>query len=246
MLPLGSHPALHPLFETLGYTCGFAVYRAVRGSRGDVLGDAQRWSVIVAAVLGALLGSRLLGWLEHVPGSAHLSAWQLLLPGGGKTIVGGLLGGWAAVEGIKKVQVISTRTGDVFAIPLCVGMAVGRLGCLFGGLADDTYGKETGLPWAVDFGDGVPRHPTQAYEVVFLGLLAMCLQWMSKRPHPNGALFRAFITAYLGWRVLVDFLKPQPLVAGLNVIQWSCVGGLVVMVGVAMSGSSVERETRSA
>jgi hypothetical protein len=29
--------------------------------------------------------------------------------------------------------------------------------------------------------------------------------------------------------VLVDFLKPQPVVDGLNLIQWSCVAGLAVL-----------------
>ena len=49
-------------------------------------------------------------------------------------------------------------------IPLCLGIIVGRWGCLFAGLADQTFGVPTGLPWGVDLGDGVPRHPVQIYE----------------------------------------------------------------------------------
>ena len=87
---------------------------------------------------------------------------------GGKTIVGGLLGGWIAVEITKRIRGIHSRTGDLFAVPLCIGIAVGRIGCLLAGLADDTYGTPTSLPWAINFGDGIPRHPTQLYEILFL------------------------------------------------------------------------------
>jgi prolipoprotein diacylglyceryltransferase len=145
--------------------------------------------------------------------------------------VGGLLGGWIAVELVKLVLGIRSRTGDLFAVPLCVGIAIGRVGCFVAGLADDTYGTATTLPWGVDFGDGVLRHPTQLYEIVFLSVLGLVLSRLGKRPHGNGILFRYFMGAYLGWRFLVDFIKPQPLVHGLNLIQWACLLGLVAVVG---------------
>ncbi|MES2392766.1 MAG: prolipoprotein diacylglyceryl transferase family protein, partial [Acidobacteriota bacterium] len=127
--------------------------------------------------------------------------WQQLVQPGGKTIVGGLLGGWMGVELVKALRGVKGRTGDLFAVPLCVGIAVGRLGCFFAGLADDTYGVATSLPWGVDFGDGVRRHPTQIYEFLFLcGLALVLAKWM-KRPHAEGVVFRGFMAAYLGWRL---------------------------------------------
>jgi hypothetical protein len=41
--------------------------------------------------------------------------------------------------------------------------------------------------------------------------------------------FRIFLASYLAWRVAVDFLKPQPLLGGMNVIQWTCLGALAVL-----------------
>lgn len=225
MIHLSGHPEVHALFETLGYVLGYAAYKRARRS-GDVIGEKQRWSVIAAAMLGALVGSRVLGLLEQMP-RMHIAWTQFFLPGGGKTIVGGLLGGWIAVEVVKKIQGIRARTGDLFAVPLCLGIAVGRVGCFVAGLADDTYGKPTALPWAVDFGDGIGRHPVQLYEIVFLTLLGLVLHRMGRRPHTNGILFRVFLAAYLAWRLVIDFLKPQPLVGGMNVIQWACLGGSV-------------------
>jgi len=229
MMELNPHPELHPLFESLAYLLGFAVYRRARRQSGDVLDDQQRWSIIAATTVGALLGSRFLELLEQAP-RLHLSLSQVLGPSGGKTIVGGLLGGWLSVELVKKCKGIHTRTGDLFAIPLCVGIGVGRIGCLLAGLSDDTYGTPTSLPWGVNFGDGIARHPTQAYEILFVAALALILQFLKSRPHQNGSLFRVFMAAYLTWRLVIDFLKPEPLVFGLNLIQWACVAGLAVLI----------------
>lgn len=228
-MPLLPQPALHPLFETLGYAGGYGLYRRQRALRGDSLTDERRWIIIAAAAVGALLGSRILGLLEQAPRIGW--HWQQLfaVTGGGKTIVGGLLGGWFAVELVKRLAHIHSRTGDLFAVPLCLGIAIGRIGCFFAGLADDTFGKPTALPWGVNFGDGISRHPTQLYEILFLLALACLLHRFNASPHPEGQTFRLFLGGYLGWRLLIDFLKPQPLVYGLNIIQWACLAGLIAL-----------------
>lgn len=229
------HPELHPLFETLGYVLGFGLYRRTRQQHGDSISEEGRWTVIAAAAVGALLGSRILGVLEQAPKLGP--GWHSFFAPGGKTIVGGLLGGWLAVETAKRIAGIHTRTGDIFAIPLCVGIAVGRIGCFLAGLADDTYGSPTRLPWGVDFGDGVHRHPTQLYEVLFLALLASLLWAYQRRPHPNGRAFRIFMAGYLGWRLAIDFWKPQPLIFGMNLIQWACLAGLLALTASEASGT---------
>jgi phosphatidylglycerol---prolipoprotein diacylglyceryl transferase len=90
---------------------------------------------------------------------------------GGKTIVGALAFGLIAVELMKRFIGLRTSTGDLYAIPLALGIAIGRIGCFLTGLSDNTYGTPTTLPWAINFGDGVPRHPTQLYEIAFLLVL---------------------------------------------------------------------------
>ncbi len=227
------YPALHPLFEALAYASGYALYRAQRERRGDVVSTSARWNVIAAAALGALIGSRLLGLLSQGPRVSW--SWRLLMQPGGKTIVGGLLGGWLAVELVKSVTGVRSRTGDLFALPLCVGIAVGRVGCLLAGLPDDTYGKPTSLPWGVDFGDGIARHPTQAYEILFLVLLGMFIWRLGKSPHREGFLFRVFLASYLAWRFAIDFLKPEPVVYGLQLIQWAALAGLLLLSVTALS-----------
>ncbi len=146
----------------------------------------------------------------------------------GKTIVGGLIGGMVAVELIKRRMGVHTRTGDLFALPLTIGIAIGRIGCFLAGLPDHTYGNPTSLPIGVDFGDGIRRHPTQLYEVAFLLGLAAVLIGLRSRFTKPGEKFRFFMVSYMTFRLLVDGIKPDPRVAlGLSVIQWACVATLV-------------------
>jgi prolipoprotein diacylglyceryltransferase len=213
---------LHLVFESLAYAVAFWLYSRERRRQGDILSEPHRNSIIVAAILGAAIGSKALYWLED-PGriSASPEFWL-----GGKTIVGALLGGTVAVEWIKRRLGISARTGDLFGIPLATGIAIGRIGCFLGGVEDHTYGIATALPWGVDFGDGVLRHPVQLYEIVFMGLVAWGLHWMKAAGHQQGDRFRVFLTSYLAWRVAVDFLKPAPAWMGLSAIPWAALAGL--------------------
>ncbi len=59
-------------------------------------------------------------------------------------------------------------------------MCIGRVGCFLTGLSDATCGVRTDLPWGVDYGDGVPRHPAQIYEILFLLALGTML-WIKAR-----------------------------------------------------------------
>jgi phosphatidylglycerol---prolipoprotein diacylglyceryl transferase len=222
------HPLLHPIFETLGYALAYAMFRRGCVRAGDRVEEDQRWLIIATAAIGALLGSRILGLTEQVF-RLHITWHTFLLPGG-RTTVGGLLGGWIAVGLVERLRGIRGRIGDLFAVPLCLGIAIGRVGCFLAGPADGTYGAATSLPWGVNFGDGIHRHPTQLYEILFLSALGFVLQRYNEKPHPEGAAFRIFLVAYLAWRLLIDFLKPQPLIYGLNLVQWACVAGIVAFL----------------
>ena len=108
-------------------------------------------------------------------------------------------------------------------LPLAVAIAIGRIGCFVDGLTDRTFGLPTDLPWAVDFGDGIARHPTQLYEIAAVLILALVVLRPVPAVLPSGARFRAFILGYLAWRLAVDFLKPrEPLLWQLDAIQWAC------------------------
>jgi len=206
---LSIHP--HLLFEALAFAVAFALFLYLRRSERDHLSDELRWWVVTAGVVGAAIGCRLLAWL----GTPHA-------PVSGKTVVAGVIGGIFAVEAIKRRFAVTTATGDLFAIPVTIGIAIGRVGCFLTGLSDDTYGTVTNLAWGINFGDGMKRHPVQLYEIAFLFVLAPMLMTFWRRQGRRGDTFKLFVISYMGWRFLIDFLKPANNVAGLSVIQIAC------------------------
>lgn len=211
----------HQAFECLAYFVGFRLFLMERRRAGDVIAPRMRWSLVAAAIIGGAFGSRLLFWLED-PSETLFRLDDPMYLLAGKTVVGGLIGGLVGVEVTKRALGVTTRTGDLLAVPLTVGIAIGRIGCFLAGLSDRTYGIATSLPWGVDFGDGIRRHPAQLYETMFLAGLAAVLAVVARRPHANGHVFRLFMMAYMAFRVLADAIKPDPRLAlGLSAIQWA-------------------------
>jgi prolipoprotein diacylglyceryltransferase len=232
---LGARVHPHLLMELAAYAGGFQLYlwlrrRAARRNSGTTLEAVANMWLIVGCVFGAFVGSKVLAWAESWPHYwANRHDPRIWLAG--KTIVGGLLGGWVGVEIAKWFLGVRGSTGDLFVFPLILGMSLGRVGCFLTGLEDRTYGVATSLPWGVDFGDGVKRHPTQLYEVAFLLALGVILMARWRRGGwESGRMFRWFILAYLGWRLAVEFLKPVHRwpVVNLSAIQIACILGILV------------------
>ncbi len=218
------HP--HILFESIAYTVALSL--VLRNVRKDSISPPQRTFIIVGGMLGALVGAKALVILQHINLFWQNSPQFLLLLLQGKTIVGALLGAVIGVEITKKIIGVKQSTGDVFAYPLILGTAIGRIGCFLTGLSDRTYGIATTLPWGVDFGDGISRHPTQLYEIIFLITLMIFLRLRSRYSYQEGDLFKFYLVSYLGFRFLIDFIKPDfHIFLGMSAIQITCLCALL-------------------
>lgn len=224
-------PLVHGLLEALALMTGFAYYRRLRAREGaPSVVTGPEFAVAAGCLVGAALGNKLVFWIE-MPHLLPLywnqpAAWL-----GGQSMVGGLLGGLVGVEIAKRLVGVTRSTGDAFVFPVLLGLMIGRVGCFLAGLADGTYGLPTDLPWGVDFGDGISRHPTQLYEIGFAAGLWLVLRRAQPRLAARpGLLFKAMLAAYLAWRLGIDALKPVPFAypLGLSGIQWTCLAALVL------------------
>ena len=181
-----------------------------------------RWEKVaigMGAFCGAMLGAKLPFLLLDWEGLRSGYAWFA----DGKTIMCGLAGAYLGVEVTKWSLEIRTKTGDSFAAPVAVGVAIGRVACFVGGCC---FGSPTALPWGVCFpataGDALPRHPTQLYEAIFHASMAGLLYLLKSLGVWRGQLAKFYILAYLAYRFLTEYIRPEPQIfAGLTAYQWA-------------------------
>jgi prolipoprotein diacylglyceryltransferase len=210
---------IHALFDGFAWLVTALTAVLLRRFAGDLFPAAGRSSGYLAAlVVGGALGAYGLGTLNTMlAGQVGLS----------RSIEGALAGAILAVELYKWRTGLTGRTAALFALPLALGIGVGRIGCFLAGLDDFTYGTPTTLPWGHDFGDGVLRHPVQLYESAGMTLFALAYLWPLLRRDRNiiDNGFAPLVLWYGVERFGLEFLKPYPAVfAGLTVFQIVCIG----------------------
>ncbi|MES2773527.1 MAG: prolipoprotein diacylglyceryl transferase family protein [Bacteroidota bacterium] len=220
--------SFHVVLEFLAFFIGFRYYLFLRKKQGDAIGSANRVWILIGAIFGALIGSRLVGGLESME-QLKLAPNKWLHFYGNKTVAGGFLGGLFGVEFMKKIIGEKTRSGDLFVYPIILALLIGRLGCLSMGVYEDVYGAPTSFFMGMDLGDGIRRHPLILYEMFFLILLWVAIKKAGENyPLANGSSFILFMIGYLLFRFCIEFLKTrEQYLLGLGAIQLASLLGLV-------------------
>jgi phosphatidylglycerol:prolipoprotein diacylglycerol transferase len=187
-----------------------------RSQRTLGLTSREKFGIALGLFCGAMIGAKLPFALADWEGFVSGRAWFE----NGKTIVFGLVGGYLGVELAKAFLGVKVKTGDSYAVPVAVAVGIGRLSCFCAGCC---YGRPTALPWGVDFGDGVFRHPTQLYETIFHLTAAACLVVIGRKGWFPGQRIKLYLIAYLVYRFLSETIRPEPRLAlGLTGYQWAC------------------------
>ncbi len=196
--------------------------------------DADKaWDLLFMAVLGGIGGAKL--YYVFLNYDQLVANPGFLFSRGGLVWYGGFLGAAALVLWqMKRSNLPMGQTSDFAAPGLALAYAVGRLGCF---LVGDDYGRATdswvgirfpeGSPpstvsnlerqfnVAVDpalvekYGEVVPVHPTQLYEVG-MSLLIFAFLWkIRKHDHQKGWLFMHWLALAGTERFLVEFLRAK-------------------------------------
>ncbi|MGH8048095.1 MAG: prolipoprotein diacylglyceryl transferase [Chthoniobacterales bacterium] len=184
--------------------------------------DGRLFALYLAALFGALIGAKL-GWFL-AEGWRDIGHPQFLIAlATGKTILGGLLGGYLAVEWAKRVLGFEGMTGDWFAMIVPLGIALGRVGCIVQGCCG-------GVPWngwcAVRDAHGVARWPSAEIELGFNLLAALVFFGMRRRHELPGQHFHLYLMAYGAFRFLHEFLRDTPrelvMFSGYQLLALAC------------------------
>ncbi len=193
----------------LAYAVAAAFFWFAARKRGMATsGIAQ---IMQAGLLGGLIGANVL---------------QLLATGlPGKTIEGGIIGGWLAVIWMKRRLGITRPTGDLFALAVPAGEAIGRIACFIGGCC---AGKPSSVAWAV-YDHGAWRHPSQLYLSLGAAVtLAILLAVDRRRVLPENGLFYLQGLLFCSIRFGIEFTRDvAPAALGLTFAQLLCVAGFI-------------------
>jgi len=215
----GNQYHYHYIFETLAFIIGVRLYYYYKKGIVDQISDENRLWIMLGAMFGALIGSRVVAVLETPEVINHLT-FSILYQS--KTIVGGLLGGLFGVELIKKIIGVNIASGDIYVIPILVALMIGRIGCFSMGIDEPTYGVPTHFFMGMDLGDGILRHPIMLYEMIYLVLLIFLFNSLKYKELINGDRFKLFMVLYFLFRFLIEFIKPyHSLFLNLSSIHWS-------------------------
>jgi len=193
-------------------------------------GDKRRYYLLqlitlAGAVVGAkivvLMGDRFWPWVP-------VHGWAEVL-GAGRSVVGGLLGGFLAAEAAKPLLGYTLPPNDRFAAVLPFSLAVGRVGCFVQGCC---RGIEHHGWLSVTYADGVPRYPAPLFEAAFQVAVGIVFVRLVRRGRFRGQLFAIYLVTYGVYRFLSEFIRETPRVMGeYSVYQAFC----LLMIGAGLA-----------
>lgn len=205
--PLGTHS----VFVALGLSAAGIVFLVEKRRRGVT--DPRIAYLVLGALAGAAILSRLGTWAQHLDPSKNLSFVDQLAYGNA-SMLSALVGAWLGVHVAKRLCRYPYRTGDLFAPAVALAMAIGRIGCLL----TENPGTPTGAAWGIVLDSetaarvgapaGVPLHPSFVYEIVFHAVaFALLWFWLRHRDIAAGETLTLYIAAYGIFRFCVEFVR---------------------------------------
>ena len=201
----------HETFVALGLCAAGVVFLIEKRRR--VVSDPRIPYLVLGALAGAAILSRLGTWAQHLDPSKNLSFVDQLIHGNA-SMLSALVGAWLGVHVAKRIVRYPDRTGDLFAPAVALAMCIGRIGCLL----TERPGTPTGQGWGIVLSPdaaaragspaGVPLHPSFVYEIAFhAAAFALLWFWLRHRPIAAGETLTLYIAAYGLFRFFVEFVR---------------------------------------
>jgi len=213
----------HDVFTALGLFAGLLLYYWELRRRG-MLGF-RIFVISVMAIFGGGIGARLITAWEHLPYYSNQAGAPLsyLISHSGKSIIGGILGGYIAIVLSKRALGYAQSTGDCYAAAIPLALVIGRVGCL---LSELPLGTPTSMPWGVSVPESAAQqfaycpgcqgkmHPSMVYEIIF-HLCAFLLILRYRRLIPvRGDALKLYLLIAAVFRFLVEFVRANTEQAG--------------------------------
>ena len=108
-----------------------------------------------------------------------------------------------------------------------IGLGAGRIGNF---INKELIGRpmEASMPWAMDYGDHIARHPSSLYQALTEGLLLFIVIWIySSKQRPLMAVSAVFVIAYGTFRFITEFFRTPDSHIGFLAFDWLTMGQLL-------------------
>jgi phosphatidylglycerol:prolipoprotein diacylglycerol transferase len=225
----------------LGFLGAYLVMRWLIGRWRLNISDDDQLTIVLAAVVGVVLGGRLGYVLFYGDGYYWSHPAQILaLWDGGMSFHGGLIG-------ILVAAAVIALTMRIPWLTLCdLGSVGAPIGLFFGRIANfvnqELWGRVTTVPWGVVFpGAGsAPRHPSQLYEALLEGaavFVVMLVLAARRDPPPRGVLFGVLLSLYGVFRISVEYLREPDSQIGL--LRWGMTMGQALSAPLILGGVAI-------
>lgn len=204
------------LMLLIGVLLGQWLLGRIAMQRGGAELAAQAEQATLPALLGALIGARLLYGLLNLDLYAadpllflSLRLAELSWPG---ALLGGTLAALLATRGARRREL-----ADAAALALPPVHALAAFGLLLSG---EAFGEPTSLPWAIPL-FGATRHPTQIYYLLAALLIWLVIQRLSTRSLPPGTLAAVWLALHGLAMLLIEAVRADaPLLPeGVRAVQ---------------------------
>ena len=196
------------LMLALGFLTSFWLLN--KDMKRKELDAASSNSIIVAAMIGGILGAKLYYLIQNWK-DVLADPLGMIFTGAGLVWYGGLIGGsLAVIWRIKRNNLPLLPTIEIITPILALGYVFGRMGCQLAGGGD--YGVPSDLPWAMSYPNGlVPTmervHPTPIYEMLAFFAIFLILWRIRRLEKPPGFLFSLYLILAGLERLLVEFIR---------------------------------------
>jgi len=218
--------------------------------------DGERaWDFVFTAVIGGIGGAKLYYILVNLPRLMDDPAGLLFSRAGLVWYGGFILATVLIIWQVRRYELPLGKMADIHAPPLAIAYAVGRVGCF---LVGDDYGRPTGSwvgvafpqgspPTTVDvfqnyfgvtvdpalierFGNVLPVHPTQLYEVGMSTLAFLILWRLRGHKHRAGWLWMLWMVFAGIERFVVEIVrvKDDRFFGVLTVAQLISIGLIII------------------
>lgn len=203
------------LLLAIGFLIGLwtASRRAMRDGMGpEKVFDAGAWLIV-----GAIIGARALYVVSYWDQMLHdplfpQAPWTeiFMVQRGGLVFYGGLIGATAScLLYVRRKQLPLWKFADALAPSVALGYVPGRIGCLMNGCC---YGRETSVPWAIQFPQDHQTfpahvHPTQIYDSLLSLGLYLGLAWLHRHRKFDGQVLASYLLCYAATRSLVEVFR---------------------------------------